>query len=1457
MCPENMMDNLNLMKTKVTILFALLLISHSSANAISYNITQFSGNDNSLVQRQTSFQNGDSANILNNITADRDIGDFGITTFTVNGNNNKIDGTGGFSGFISSDSSNYTFNNVKMDNFYTTVSGGAIVNYGNASIVGGSFTANTTTSGYYGGGAIYNKGGLTISAGTTFVSNSAIYGGAIFNDSPGVTDITGATFTNNSVTYNGGAIANNGGTLSILNTSFNGNTALHYGGAIANYGITNITDTSFNGNQSLNNDSYNNGGGAIYNNGTLTIFAGTLGTTFDNNTSASFGGAIYNNSGTINMTDAEFSNNSATSYGGAIFNGSTLTISKNTTGTIFTRNTAADGGAIYNASVSTLNITDANFNHNNASSESGGAIYNKGNLTIYAGTTGTTFNGNSAVDSGGAILNDYSGTANINGATFSNNTATTYSGGAIYNSWGSLNLNNSSFTSNSAFASGGAIYTAGTANITDGSFINNKALDNSIYSNGGGAIFNVGTLTILKGTSGALFQGNTSTCYGGAIYNGTPASTTSTITGATFINNSATSSGGGVYNYSGILNISGGSFSGNYNNSLSNSYYGGGAIYNFGTLSVTDGTSFINNGVNTQGTTDTSDDIVSTDYGGAIYNNSGTLTLINANFQNNKANVYGGAIYNTGNLYIKADGANSVFSGNTDSTGSNAIYSTKDLYLNAGKTSSTASQGSIIFNDKIYASGNNIFINSSSNDSVLTKGNVIFNAPITASNIYIYDGNVYINSLPTLSGLYYLSGGTANFLTYVPLSSFNITGGTINYGNMSAPILNMVDRVLNINAGNVNFIHAAFSGNSNLTLNNSASTLGLLSSTFDGSLYTSPTSMLTNTAGTSIISESSFSNYTKAVNGGVINNSGNLIIEDSNFTNNTASSKGGAIYNSGILSVIANGKNVSFLNNSASGDSNDIYLASGSTLNLNSRSGNTLKFSSGVDSVSINNIININKSGVLLSDGITQAQTNGEIILDSAIKNSTVNLYDGTLSLNSDNYLDGNNLSLNGGMLNMINHSIGTMSLANLSVSGTTNLAIDADLANSRIDKITSVNPVSGSGILNIKAINLLSDAKSQTTSLSFADNSIKNHINLDITKALGPIYKYDVSYNSGSGLINFASQNINSPNSVNPSVLASSVASNIGGYINQINSYQQAFYNMDMMMSLPKTVREEEKFANRYASSDTNSPMVYSPIFTPEENKGLWFRPYVTFERVPLVNGPNVSNIAYGNIIGGDTDLLHLKHGFDGVFTLYAGYNGSHQTFDGVGIYQNGGVLGATGTFYKGNLFTALTANVGSNGGVASTIYGQDSFTLLTSGLASKTGYNFEILKGKFIFQPSFLISYTFVKTFDYTNAAGVSITSDPLNAIQIVPGIKLIANLKNDWQPYLGVNMIWNIMDQSKFYANDVALPQISINPYVEYGVGVIKRIGDRLSGFAQAMITNGGRNGISFQVGFRLAL
>lgn len=513
--------------------------------------------------------------------------------------------------------------------------------------------------------------------------------------------------------------------------------------------------------------------------------------------------------------------------------------------------------------------------------------------------------------------------------------------------------------------------------------------------------------------------------------------------------------------------------------------------------------------------------------------------------------------------------------------------------------------------------------------------------------------------------------------------------------------------------------------------------------------------------------------------------------------------------------------------------------------------------------------------------------------LNNNIENMDISLSGTNLHLGArDNVLDGNNLDLQSGTLSMVNNQVGVASLNNVTLSGNTNFVADVDLANEQMDRITATNYGTHQGNLNVVGMNLLSDSTKDVTEIYFAQQGLKDNVvngmpanrgyNLPSsaqTTFYTPIYKYNAIYdnrddggyfmftkgdkiltaNGGGGTT--ITPTGNPSDAFNPSVLAPSVASQAGANATMNQTFNYAFQNSDNFMTIPYLERVAIKTANRYALSPTGDATdvgTFSPLFNAQnETSSAWVKPYASFENIPLKNGPKVSNITYGTLVGFDTPIKSIRHGWDRAWTGYVGYNGASQRFSGVDATQNGGLVGGTLTLYKGNFFNATTISSGAIVGDNRTMYGTDNYTMLMAGVGNKTGYNFEFKEGKIIIQPSMLLSYTFVNTFDYTNAAGVRIKNDPLHAIQIAPGVKFIANTKNGWQPYIGVNMIWNLLDKSKVSANDVRLPEMSIKPYVQYGVGVQKRFKDRYMAFGQAMIQNGGRNGISLTAGFRWAI
>ena len=480
-------------------------------------------------------------------------------------------------------------------------------------------------------------------------------------------------------------------------------------------------------------------------------------------------------------------------------------------------------------------------------------------------------------------------------------------------------------------------------------------------------------------------------------------------------------------------------------------------------------------------------------------------------------------------------------------------------------------------------------------------------------------------------------------------------------------------------------------------------------------------------------------------------------------------------------------------------------------------------------------------------------ENNGTVVLNNNLDNNTLALYNGTLVFGNQQEVAG--FEANGGNIHSGNGKIDTINLGNVTINKKTGLKLDFRLDDESSDKFLNNGVTNNGGYVNVTGVNITGKTTKDYIHVHLGDTTTLGRKNvtsdyIKLPRILTPIRYLDG--NVSGGWLTYEGTG-NQYRDFNPAVMASSVAQQIGGFLTQSQTLQDSFFHMNRYTKYTSSQRMAAETINNYALSE-GAP-VYRPSSIPETSQAMWTKPYTTFEKVSLKGGPGVSNVAYGTLYGGDTDLYNLKHGYKGVVSAFVGYNGNHMSYDGISMNQQGGTLGVTGTLYKGNFFTGLTLSAGASAAEANTMYGNDTFAMLTAGIANKTGYNWEIKGGKVIVQPSLYTGYTFVNTFDYTNAAGVRIDSDPLNTIQIIPGVKVIGNTKSGWQPYAGIDMVWNIYAGGNHVtASQTALPQLSVKPFVQYGVGIQKSWSDRFTAFFQTMLRNGGRNGIVLQAGFR---
>lgn len=432
---------------------------------------------------------------------------------------------------------------------------------GNLTISNTEFTGNTYTvqtpgalwNGTYGGiVAVGDNQGAVVMDNVTISGNTVTdlktvqgagywqYGGSIEATGLTVSGNTASVEKVDDVTINGEPYSAGGAMAlvkvegSIKDSDFSNNTNKHFnissGGALFVAEDSNIT---------LENDVFNENtatgktaqGGAIYNEGTLTVEGGS----FTDNSAAPADGS------TVTVSNV----------GGAIYNADDAKLSIN--GTRFEGNTAAIAGAVNNQYDSShiTGITNAFFVNNTASLSAGGALRNQGTIDSISGTT---FEGNTA-GNGGALWNGAGGTiTNITDTTFTGNKSTNdaVGGGAITNAGDIEKINATTFTDNSAAGNGGAINNVkgGKASITlsDTTFTGNTADGN------GGALYNGGNLTF---SGNNTFSGNTAAGQANDIYN---AGSITVADGTTTLGSGLTQVGGEIFvNDGGTLDMASGS----------------------------------------------------------------------------------------------------------------------------------------------------------------------------------------------------------------------------------------------------------------------------------------------------------------------------------------------------------------------------------------------------------------------------------------------------------------------------------------------------------------------------------------------------------------------------------------------------------------------------------------------------------------------------------------------------------------------------------------------------------------------------------------------------------------------------------------------------------------------------------------------------------------------------------
>ena len=545
--------------------------------------------------------------------------------------------------------------------------------------------------------------------------------------------------------------------------------------------------------------------------------------------------------------------------------------------------------------------------------------------------------------------------------------------------------------------------------------------------------------------------------------------------------------------------------------------------------------------------------------------------------------------------------------------------------------------------------------------------------------------------------------------------------------------------------------------------------------------------------------------------------------------------------------------------NNITADNGDLSIAADTTAN-NVTVGNDSEFVA-KKSLTVNNTLTVDKSQATVN-GETRAAT-----ADFKGSDSVVNLkgasFFGNMNLNGATINAYNNVNVSGTMalsnnptIGLANGGMNTINAGTLDMTSSgANISFDADPRSLATDSIVVNNILKNSS----------SPYKLLITGINLTTSPIDRNVNIDISNLLrdssgsrsdaialrdgGIIARtamgdYAITASSSSNMLNASLL------AINPQMYRGQVAT-LASWQNQLVVNNMMF---DHMQVVTRQLMDDAKTANKYSAILPQ----FAPYQYSAKDGSLWYKAYGNFERVSMTRGLSVGNNAYGSLIGADFPLVELKNGWKIVPTAFIGYNGGHQTYDGVSMYQNGAQLGLMGTAYKGNFLTSLLAYGGGYGNDMSVKgqYGGGSDTTGNwfAGVASKSAYNIH-LPHDFIFQPTAMVTYNAFGNQNWGSSFGaMSMSTGMLNGINAAPGFNLIWN-KKTFSIYATAQMVYNIMGGVDAKAGNIDLGYVRMrHSYFEYGLGVTKRFKDTFNGYLQLTFRNGGRTGVGFQGGIQ---
>ncbi len=822
---------------------------------------------------------------------------------------------------------------------------------------------------------------------------------------------------------------------------------------------------------------------------------------------------------------------------------------------------------------------------------------------------------------------------------------------------------------------------------------------------------------------------------------------------------------------------------------------------------------------------------------------------------------------NGNNQSITGSGSITVANSSQELTIKNIASNSNDIINNGilefvSNTTDTDITGNVTNNNELNITtdaDNTITFDGTYSDSGETNidGNAIFNGA-TSANLNINSGATTLNN--SFNGNIILGGATLNFG-----SSFN-PGSNTNLETTGGGNIDLIDD--NFETYNIN--NLKLSGNTNLGLDigldtDSADILNATSVDGTGKIIINELNIMSDasvmpdsgrdvTVATGALLNDDYIDLASGINLSITNSGtatenyidGYLISYDDvtgklNFKysdleyaiTSTVPDKAFAMTGSDTIdtALVLNG-------NSLTLDGNGANISGNGSIDLN---GNELALrETTITDVSID----VNNGELNLYDDTTLNTTitgtgttniNGNVFVNSDMSgfSGVTNLNSGTLSFNANPVeFFGDFNVLGASTLDIANNDAQIFDTASWNLGATLNTIIDVDLVAKSADSFLNTSLLSD--FINITGFNILTD-RTDSTTISVSDDTGGGKFSIDslLTIANGPIYQYTVD---SSKLLSDGEITFNGPSGYNPTILMGSVMSQVNT-ISQMHIMEQSLTNF---MNNGK----DGVWGNAFYNS------VYE-----KTSPAFWTKAYGFTETADLGYNIETDGQYYGALFGVDTPSMCSGDCLDTLFTAYAGYYGSNQSYDGGDLKEDGFVAGIRAALLKTRTYSVFSAHYATGEFNATTPFGTEDAQTKTFGLSNKTGYNMWIKYKKTSLQPILNISYLQTTRSDYVTAAGINITEEKLNTLQLGTELRLTHYFENDWHGYTSVGYNWNNKDGNDVYANNALLSDLEIGSYMTYKLGGQKNFNNRAKGYIELEGLTGDRLGVGGKVGFEI--